>query len=77
LRFRVIPGYWLEPLLHPVFWGLLAFFAGPSALTGAVLAATCVFSAFFTNGCSRITRGYGFALKWLVLTPLRDVLLML
>ncbi len=24
LRFRVIPGYWLEPLMNPTFWALLA-----------------------------------------------------
>jgi ceramide glucosyltransferase len=77
LRFRVIPGYWLEPLLNPVPWGVAALIAGPSALTAWALAATCLFSALFTDACSRVTRGHGFALKWLLLTPVRDVLLFL
>jgi ceramide glucosyltransferase len=75
LRYRVLPAYWGESLLNPVLWAVVAVAVAPSATTLAVLLGSSLYSIVFTEVCSRITRGYGFALKWLLLVPVRDLLL--
>lgn len=75
LRYRVLPAYWFEPILNPVLFALIAVAVEPSRVTAGALAASCLYSIVFTEICSRITRGYGFALKWLLLVPVRDLVL--
>jgi ceramide glucosyltransferase len=77
LRYRVIPGYWLEPLLNPVLWASLVFAFEPSRATLVVLGGTCAYSIIFTELCSRIVRGRGVPLKWVPFILFRDVLMVL
>ncbi|MBL8952277.1 MAG: glycosyltransferase [Myxococcaceae bacterium] len=75
LRFRVIPGFWLEPLLIPTIWALGFLLFEPSLLGLGVFALASAWNAVFTDVCSRWTRGRGMALKYVLLTPVRDVLM--
>jgi ceramide glucosyltransferase len=74
LRFLIVPGFWLEPMLIPTLWGLILFAARPSPLTAALAVASAAWSAIFTQICMKLTRGHGTKLKYLVLAPVRDVL---
>lgn len=75
LRFRVVPGFWLEPLLNPMPWALGAAIVEPTHLTLSLLAASSLVSMVFATACARLTRGQGMPLKYLVLAPMRDVML--
>lgn len=75
LRFRVIPGFWLEPLLIPTIWALGFLLFEPSLLGLGVVLFAASWNAVFTDICSRWTRGSGLAFKYVLLTPLRDVLM--
>ncbi len=74
IRFLVLPGVYLEPLLNPtvmaLFFALSAWWLG---WAWALLGASMVFSTVTTDLAARVGRGSGFALKWLALVPLRDV----
>lgn len=75
LRFKVIGGFWLEPLLNPTIWALLFLVAAPSPFSLAMVAASGAWNALFTDITVRWTRGYGMKLKYLLLTPVRDVIM--
>lgn len=75
LRFKVIGGFWAEPLLNPTLWALLFLAAAPSLFSLGLLVASGAWNALFTDITVRWTRGYGMKLKYLLLTPLRDVIM--
>ncbi|MBK7859580.1 MAG: glycosyltransferase [Archangiaceae bacterium] len=75
IRFLIVPGYWLEPMLTPSVFAAAVVAWHPVPWTWALFAATLLASAIFTDACARVVRGKGIALKYLVLFPLRDLLL--
>jgi ceramide glucosyltransferase len=75
LRFWVIPGFWLEPLMNPTLWSLLFLLFEPSLLGLGVFGFSMAWNAAFTELCQRMARGKGLALKYVLLTPVRDLLM--
>jgi ceramide glucosyltransferase len=75
IRFLIVPGYWLETMLTPTFFAALVVAYRPVPWTGALFAATVLATMIFTELCAKASRGKGFKLKWLLLTPLRDLLI--
>jgi ceramide glucosyltransferase len=76
MRFRVVvPGVYLEPLLNPTVLSTLLLLAAPGE-RWAWLAwgASMLWSAAFTQAVAVMGRP-PFALRWLLLVPLRDYLL--
>jgi ceramide glucosyltransferase len=77
IRFRVVRvGVWLEPFLNPVLMPTLLVLAAPTLpLAWGVFAAGLVLSMVFTQTMAVLARGRRFDLRWIVLSPLRDVVL--
>lgn len=75
MRFRVVvPGVYLEPLLNPTFVSTLVLLTAPmEAWAWGVWVASMAWSTIFTQIVAMMGRP-AFALKWLLLTPLRDYL---
>jgi ceramide glucosyltransferase len=78
MRFRVVMvGAWLELFLNPTFIATLMLLTAPRepwawALWGGALLGSMV----FTQTMALLSRGRGFAFKWVVLAPLRDAFLL-
>ena len=73
IRWLVFPGQILEPLINPMP-AALAFAIYSNSLFGwCVLGATCAASIVITQLSTRLLRGHGFALKWVPLIPLCDL----
>lgn len=78
MRFRVvIVGAWLELFLNPTFIATLLVVAVPGQRWAwAVWGGSLLGSMAFTQTMAVLSRGRGFELKWLVLTPVRDFFLL-
>jgi ceramide glucosyltransferase len=75
IRFLIVPGYWLEPMLTPSLFAGAVLAVAPSRLTWAMFLGTVLASMIFTEACARVIRGRGVPLRYLLLAPLRDLLL--
>jgi ceramide glucosyltransferase len=75
IRFKLLPAVHFEVLLNPTVVGLLFALSAPRLpWAWAVLGANLLLSMGYTQVMARLARGRGFALKWIVLAPLRDLL---
>lgn len=76
IRYRVVvPGVYLEPLLNPTVLGLqLLAFAWEHPLAWGVAGASMLLSTVYSHAIVSLCRK-PMALRWVLLTPLRDVLL--
>jgi hypothetical protein len=61
--------------MNPTLWSLLFLLFEPSLLGLAVVGASMVWNAAFTDLCQRMARGKGMAWKYILLTPVRDLLM--
>jgi len=74
IRFKVLPGVWLEPMLNTTLFPLLVALTNPWwPGAWAVAGAGALFSIVFTQVVTVLGRGHGMSLKWLWLMPLRDL----
>jgi len=74
IRWLVFPGQILEPLINPVPWALAFALVMGNPLGWAVFAATCMASITITQTCTQLLRGHPFALKWVPLIPISDLI---
>jgi hypothetical protein len=74
IRFKLVPAVHFEVLLNPTVVGLLFALSAPRLpWVWAVLGANLLLSMAYTQAMARLSRGRGFALKWIVLAPVRDL----
>ena len=74
IRWLVFPGMILEPLINPMPAALAYALLSSSLFGWIVLGSTCAASIVITQLSTRLLRGKGFALKWVPLIPLCDLL---
>ena len=74
IRFKVLPAVWLEPIINPVFVSMVVLLTnGERAWAWWAVAASWLVSMVFTQATAVLARGYGFAPRWLLLVPMRDI----
>lgn len=75
IRSRVVPTFFLEHLLNPTLFGVLFLLStSGSALGFEVCFGMILTSMAFTQAVTLLSRGSGFAPRWLLAVPLRDLL---